>query len=395
MRGARGVYSLKAALAAETISTYAQGIIPMNSILTNPDRRMRGIHYAGVVCIFASVLVLAPCLYSQADAPNNAPRVVQQPEPDLYSMKFDGRDVESLEQKLKSEFPSDNVVVAPSARYVRLAAFEVRNVRLQELGKTIEFLSEGRLTVDVTARVKGTSGNIWHIGSKRAAGPAVTAIVKMRSVAAPNLFGNEESVKRIITEANELENFRLRNIEETAIVRGGDFSGVVKTEIRPLMAQKVFVLVGNEEGIAGVESFIKATEQLAVEKAAEKRALTTSLAPKMRAVVAPHLFANEERLEKIGQEFNTVQEAWNDVHTKLMEMLGIDSRRGGVCVEPHPKQKLFVLYGSEEGLAGMESLIQAAEKNAADEDAQEMAIVMARAEEKAKKEAAEKADKGE
>ena len=137
------------------------------------------------------------------------------------------------------------------------------------------------------------------------------------------------------------------------------------------------------------------TIEAEMEKAAEKRALTTSLAPKMRAVVAPHLFANEERLEKIGQEFNTVQEAWNDVHTKLMEMLGIDSRRGGVCVEPHPKQKLFVLYGSEEGLAGMESLIQAAEKNAADEDAQEMAIVMARAEEKAKKEAAEKADKGE
>ncbi len=77
----------------------------------------------------------------------------------------------------------------------------------------------------------------------------------MRSVAAPNLFSNEESVERIITQANELEHFRLRNIEETASVRGGDFSGVVRTDIKSLMSQKVFVLVGNEDGISGLESF--------------------------------------------------------------------------------------------------------------------------------------------
>lgn len=351
-------------------------------------------HGVSVACIFAAAL--APCLHAQSDSRQATPQVLEQPESDLYSLKFDGSDVNSLEQNLKSTFPNDNVVVAPSAKYVRLDAFEVRNVRLQELGKTIEFLSEGRLTVEVIVKVKGTIGNIWHIGSKRAAGPAAVANFKMRSVAAPNLFGNEEGVERIITDANQLENFRLRNIEETAMVRGGDFSGVVKTEIRPLMAQKVFVLVGNEEGIAGVESFIKATEQLAVEKAAEKRALTASLAPKMRAVVAPRLFANEERLKKFTEEFNDVQAAWDDVHTKLLDLLGIDSRRGGVRVEPHPEQKLFVLYGSAEGIAGMESLIHAAEKNASEEDAQETANMMARrAEEKAKKEAAEKAEKGE
>ena len=359
-------------------------------MVTNPDCMMpRMLHAvtrcASLVCIFAAPLALVPCLHAQSDAQQASLQVVKQPEPDLYSMKFDGRDVDSLEQTLKSVFPSDNVVIAPSARHIRLDAFEVRNVRVKELGRTIEFLSEGRLIVEVIEREKGTTGNIWRIASKSAAGVTATANLKMRAFAAPNLFRNEESVERIVTEASELENFRLRNIVESANVRGGDFAGVVKTEIRPLMSQKVFVLVGNEEGIAGVESFIKATEQLAVDEAAKKVALASSLAPTMRAVLAPHLFKNEERLDRITKEFENVQGLWSESHADLMKMIGIDDRRGGVCVQQRPDQKLLVLIGSERDIAGMESLIDAAEKNAAEQDLRELELMTA---EKVKMEAA-------
>lgn len=357
----------------------------MNSILTNPDRRMHGILYAmtrstGVVCVFASALVLASCLNAQEDAPNKAVSAVEQPEPDVYTVKFDGGHVGMLMQQLKEKLPGDNVLIAPSARDAAIGPFEVRHVRLQDLASTIEFLSEGRLTVEVVPREKGMIGNIWRIASKHAAGPAATMNLKMRSVAAPNLFGDDENVKRIIAEASELEEIRLKIILETASVRGGDFSGVAKTEIKPLKSQKVFVLVGNEDGIAGVESFVKAAEQLTVDLAAKKRALAASLAPKMRAVFAPHLFASEKRLDQITEEFDGMQGLWNESHNKMMQIVGIDDRRGGVCVQHRPDQKLFVLIGSEGDIAGMESLIQAAEKNAADEDAK-LAEAQARIEE--------------
>lgn len=370
----------------------------MNSLPTNLKTRLPRVMHAlarcaGVISLLTIALGLAPCCCAQSAAQRSVEPTGQPPEPLLYSMKFEGRDVESLAQQLKSEFPSDNVVVAPSAKYIRLDAFEVRNVRLHELGKTIEFLSEGRLTVEVIERGAGAPGNLWHIGTRRAAGPAATASLKMRSVAAPNLFSDEAVVKRILTEADSLEDFRLKHIEESAMVRGGDFSGVTRTQVVPLPAQNIFVLVGSDEGIAGVESFLKAAEQLAVEQAAEKRAQAASFAPQMRAVVAPHLFASEEKLSKITAEFNTVQTAWDKTHARLTDLLGVDNRHGEVRVEPHPEQKLFVLYGSTEGIAGMESLILAAEKNAAEEDAQKKAFMTAReAEENAQKDAAEKAE---
>ncbi len=88
----------------------------MNSLLTTPDPLRSCIMHtvirgARAVCMFSAVVMFAPCGFAQADAPNEAPPAVEQPEPDLYSMKFDGHDVRSLEEKLKAEFPSDNVVV--------------------------------------------------------------------------------------------------------------------------------------------------------------------------------------------------------------------------------------------------------------------------------------------
>lgn len=68
-----------------------------------------------------------------------------------------------------------------------------------------------------------------------------------------------------------------------------------------------------------------------------------------------------------------MQRLWKESHDRLMKMSGNDDRRGGVCVQQRPEQKGFVLIGSEGDIAGMESLIQAAEKNAAEEDAKQSA----------------------
>lgn len=332
--------------------------------------------FASVVCISAITVSCIPCLYAQSDAPKVAHPVGKRPEPvarqlaqDHYSLKFDGGDVEAMEQTLKSKFPSDNVVIAPSAKHIPLGAFEVRGVQLKELGKTIEFLSEGRLTVEVVPGDGAMVGNIWRIASKNAADSLATVNLKMRSVAAPHLFAENEKLERVLKDAERLENHRMDRILRSAAVGSGNFSGVAHTDLKPLREQKVIVLIGSEDGISGMESFIKAAEQLAVDEAGKERVLAASLAPKMRAVFAPHLFSKEARRDQFAEELENVQGLWNESHSKLMQMVGIKSQRGGVCVVQRREQRLFVLYGSEDGINGVENLIQAAESNAADEDA--------------------------
>ena len=121
-----------------------------------------------------------------------------------------------------------------------------------------------------------------------------------------------------------------------------------------------------------MESFILAAEKLAADEAAKQVGLASSLAPKMKAVLAPRLFSNQPRLERILKEFDNAQAAWDMTHREIMQKFGINNSRGGVCVEQRPDQKLFILIGSEEGIAGMESLILASEKNAQAEDALEL-----------------------
>ena len=167
--------------------------------------------------------------------------------------------------------------------------------------------------------------------------------------------------------------------------------------------QRLFVIVGTEDGIAGVESFIKAAEQMAMEEATKKEALIVTLGPKMRAVMVPHLFNNEARLKRVMKECDEAQERWLLSYYDVMERLGLKDSRGvvrAVRVEQHPDQKLLLLIGSEDGIAGMESLIQVAEKNAAEQDErvfeEEMAAKATReAEARKVKEAAEKAKKSE
>ena len=365
----------------------------MNPTPASPLHRLPSLpHRNSAAALFsATALLLAPSLLAQSTTPQPPPAAsAPQSAPRLYSMKFEGSHLAAFAEQLKAAFPKDNVVVSPAALNLRLSLdpFEIRDVTLNELGKTIEFLSDGWLSVDVVEGGGTTTGNIWRIGRKSSPTTTGPLKIKTRSVAAPQLFADKQKIERLIKDAEMLENLRIEGLVDSARNGNGDFSSVAPTRIEPLPDQKIFVLVGDEDGIAGMESFIKAAEQLALGDAAKSSGLASSLAPSMRAVLAPHLFANEDRLDRITDEFNNVQGLWDESHSALMHQLGIDNRRSAVCIQPRQDQKLFVLIGSPEGITGMESLILAAEKNAADEDA----IIMARkAKEDARLEAVRKA----
>lgn len=321
-----------------------------------------------------TALHMVPCLFAQTEAPKPAqPAEAQQSSTKLYSMKFSGGSVEAMSKELKAAFPKDNVVVSSSLQHLNghgIGEFEVRDVRLKELGRTIEFLSDGKLIVEVVESEDGSTGNIWRFGSLLANTPASVFTLQMRSVAAPYLFRDKEKAERVGKDATNAEAGRLKRILETTRAGYNDIVGGARVELLP--DQHLFVIVGSEAGIAGMEGFIKAAEQLAMEEVTKKEALAASLTPKMRAVLAPHLFNNPARLDRVTKECEEAQKEWllsyHDVNARVGLKDGV-SLVHAIRVVQRPDQKLFMLIGLEDGIAGIETLIQAAEKNAANEDA--------------------------
>jgi hypothetical protein len=130
---------------------------------------------------------------------------------------------------------------------------------LKELGRSIAFLSQGALAVEVVPAEYATTATLWRIGTPSSAdGPSV----KMRAVAAPYLFrSGETTVAHLLEAAEKIENESRKYLEMSSEVLQTQIPRNLRTRITPLPDQKLVVLIGTEEGIAGIESFIQASEQ--------------------------------------------------------------------------------------------------------------------------------------
>jgi hypothetical protein len=326
----------------------------------------------------AALLHLTPTLNAQSSdkAPVAASATKAESGARLYTVKFDGGTITELCSLLREAFPKDNLVVSNAGQRIELPAFELRNVRLAEIGRTMEFLCEGQLSVEVVEMDGDTSGNIWRIGRKNPADTA--ASTKMRSVAAPNLFAPKERLEAILKAAEEMEMERVRS--SVKLGNGALSSGFAK--VTPLESQKVFVCIGGEAGVAGLESFIKAAEQQIMDTTAAQEALIAANKPKMRAVLAPHLFAEESRWKALTQEMKQTIETLMMANENLRASTDSPGLRPQpMGIQPRDSQKIFILIGSEDDIKGMESMIQSAEKLAAEEDS---IIATIKAEERAR-----------
>ena len=162
-------------------------------------------------------------------------------------------------------FTNDSFVITEMAERVRLPGFEVRNVRLAELARSVEFLSQGALTVEVAEGNASGEGNTWRIGTRSAAD---TAAVKMRAVAAPHVFASAKSVENLLRSAASMDRHRIESLEVSLHRDGvGPSRDEIPADVMPLREQKVFVVIGREASVAGVESLIQATEQAAAAEA--------------------------------------------------------------------------------------------------------------------------------
>jgi hypothetical protein len=180
-----------------------------------------------------------------------------------YSMKFDGGTMRRLKQVWKETFTNDNFVMTESAGNVQLPPFELLNSNVKELARSIAFLSQGALVVEVVPAEYAITATVWRIGTPSIAdGPSV----KMRAVAAPYLFrSGETKVAHLLEAAEKIENDRRNYLEMSSDVPQTRLPRNLRTRITPLPDQKVVVLIGTEEGIAGIESFIQASEHALAE----------------------------------------------------------------------------------------------------------------------------------
>jgi hypothetical protein len=204
----------------------------------------------------------------------------------------------------------------------------------------------------------------------------------MRSVSAPNLFSSDKALKETQRAGGEIEEMRLEMISRV----GRSFR---RTTMTPLASQKIFVIIGEEDGVAGLESFVKAAEQRLADAAAAKVAAFAANGPRIRAVLAPHVFADAERKERLMSSLEKMRNELMALRMDIEKVSGMDIIMQAPWAEARPRaeQKVFVLSGTEAGIAGMESLIKAAEQLAAEEDARD-ADRKAQAQEKADLEAA-------
>ena len=216
--------------------------------------------------LLAAVIVV-PTVHAQAEEPPPAKAwsVGSEKGGRLYSVSFEGGLIRYFKPLWTKAFTNDNFLITSSAELVELPAFQMRDMTLPELARSIAFLSQGALTVEVVERNVGVPGNIWRVA--RPSQEALSQKVKMRAVAAPHLFANEDTLSRFLKEAEEVQRRLVYRFSE--LQQAGSSIQWMGAEILPLKEQRVFVLVGSEEGISGLESLIKAAEQTVAEPVKE------------------------------------------------------------------------------------------------------------------------------
>src|SRR2546423_10621425 len=83
---------------------------------------------------------------------------------EVYSIKFPGGSAADFFEFLRTNgFANDDVLFAGRAARIHIPPFSVRHVRLKDVAKSIELVSEGRLNVEIVEKGVQSDENIWRI----------------------------------------------------------------------------------------------------------------------------------------------------------------------------------------------------------------------------------------
>jgi hypothetical protein len=208
----------------------------------------------------ACLLGLLPIRTGQAQAQTNLPSTRPVVRGDstmvrnarVYSIKFPGGTAAEFFEFLRTNgFASDNVLFAGKAASVQIPAFEVRHVRLTDVGKALETVSEGRLNVEVVEKGEQTDENIWRIKSSPG-GARITA----KTCAMPHFFRKPDAIGRFQP---------IVNAAAEAVAKDLDLADGAKHEGRTHMLpnEKIVIVVGPATYVEAVTSALEAVEKVA------------------------------------------------------------------------------------------------------------------------------------
>ena len=180
----------------------------------------------------------------------------------LYDVDFRGGTIEEFVSFWKTNVPSkDSFIILEEVKHNRLPAFQVQAVHIEEIARSIEFLGREALAVQVVETRSNPGGNLWRIGPRRVnGGPRIV----MKAIAAPRIFNKGDKMIDSITDAVRiLDQQNQMKIVELRPRYGIQNNDEVGAEVVALRDQRVFVVRGGENAVAGIESFIQAAEKAA------------------------------------------------------------------------------------------------------------------------------------
>jgi len=227
----------------------------------------------GLGVIVVTGLTLAATIQA---APNPPPRVVPPPQViasqsaiqrgvQVYSIRFPGGRISDFFAFMRTNgFAGDTVLFAGDAGRVYLPEFSVSNVQLKEVAKSIEFVTESKIVVDLVEPPLAGDANVWRI--KPMDGTSGDQL-KTRACAVPHLLTGtnaKDHVREIVHQVT------------IALVEGTERffrneSSRPKGDVRILESEKIVVAVGTEAYVEAMSSALEAAEKVAASGSVEKK----------------------------------------------------------------------------------------------------------------------------
>lgn len=160
-------------------------------------------------------------------------------------------------------FADDSVLFAGDVKRVYIPRFKIKDARLSEVAKSIEFVTEGRLSIEVVEKKERHQGNLWRVKLADAASPSQ---VKTRACALPALFSGSNPKGRIEEIAQQV----YRTLFEGTFEITHNEARRPQGSFRILESEKIVVAVGTEAYVEAIASALEAAEKVAEIEAVEK-----------------------------------------------------------------------------------------------------------------------------
>jgi hypothetical protein len=195
-------------------------------------------------------------------APNPPPYVVQSQSSILrgvpvYSIRFPGGRISDFFAFMRTNgFAGDTILLAGNAGRVHIPEFTVSSVQLKEVAKSLEFVAESKIIVELVESPLAGDANVWRI---KLVDRMSSNQIKTKACAVPNILTGDKARDRVWNIVKEVS----YALAEGTEILYRDQSSRPEGGIRILESEKVVVAVGEEAYVEAVISALEAAEKVA------------------------------------------------------------------------------------------------------------------------------------